>query len=159
VAQVAIIEPQPAPAPEPEPPVDAEPVAPVAEAPVAEAPEAPATQDEAPAPIPLPGSDDGGPPTQGMPLPLADLDEDVDDDVPSLRPPNSDRTIDVREVRSRHAALDTAAEGDPFLAELRRAMVDDDDDDRPRGDALEGPDLLDGDLVPDQRRFRRRRAV
>jgi hypothetical protein len=95
-----------------------------------------------------------------MPLPLVDLDADEDDevDVPSLRPPNSGRTIDVREIRSRHAALDTAAEGDPFLAELRRAVVDDDDDPGPRS-ALEGPDLVDAELLPERRLRRRRRAV
>jgi hypothetical protein len=92
-----------------------------------------------------------------MPIPLADLEDDeADDDVPSLRPPDAGRTIDVREVRSRHAALDTAAEGDPFLSELRRAMVEDGEPgDRP---SLEGPDMVDDDIVPDSRRFRRRRV-
>ncbi len=171
----------------PEPPVPvAEPAptiaAPLAEAPAADAPPPPPT-DIAPGdaddaagdesngaaaeeardpsgPIPLPGADDGGPPTQGMPLPLADLDDDEQDDVPSLRPPNSGRTIDVREVRSRHAALDTAAEGDPFLAELRRAMVDDDDDEGAgRSAALETPDLVDADVLPERRLRRRRRPA
>jgi DivIVA domain-containing protein len=123
---------------------------------------APEAAKEPSGPIPLPGADDGGPPTQGMPLPLVDLDADEDDDevdVPSLRPPNSGRTIDVREIRSRHAALDTAAEGDPFLAELRRAVVDDDDDDPGPRSALEGPDLVDAELLPERRLRRRRRAV
>ena len=120
---------------------------------------APEAAKEPSGPIPLPGADDGGPPTQGMPLPLVDLDADDDEaDVPSLRPPNSGRTIDVREIRSRHAALDTAAEGDPFLAELRRAVVDDDDDPGPRS-ALEGPDLVDAELLPQRRRMRRRRPA
>jgi cell division initiation protein len=128
-----------------------------AEAPTAE-PEQPtgAGSEVASGPIRLPGADDddGGPPTQGMPIDLTAVENEADDSPP----PMVNRTIDVREVRSRHSALDSAAEGDPFLAELRRAVVDDDDD-RPRGDALEAPDLLDDDLVPEQRRFRRRRAA
>jgi hypothetical protein len=113
-------------------------------------------------PIPLPGSDDGGPPTQGMPIPLADLEDgdEGDDDVPSLRPPEAGRTIDVREVRARHTALDSAAEGDPFLTELRRAVVDDDDDEGPGPrDALEKPDLVDADVLPERRLRRRRRPA
>jgi cell division initiation protein len=111
-------------------------------------------------PIALPGADEGGPPTQGMPIPIVDLEDDDDDeeDVPSLRPPNAERTIDVREARSSHAALDSAAEGDPFLAELRRAVIE---DDAPSsgGTALEPPDLADGDIVPENRRARRRRPA
>jgi len=115
-------------------------------------------------PIALPGADEGGPPTQGMPIPVLDLEDDEDEEaaeVPSLRPPNSGRTIDVREVRSRHAALDSAAEGDPFLAELRRAVIE---DDAPSaggggGTALEPPDLADEDIIPESRRPRRRRPA
>ena len=105
------------------PMVDAPPVA--EEAPLADAPAEGEVEidlrEESSGPIPLPGADDdGGPPTQGMPLDLVGLEEE--EDAP---PPMVNRTIDVREVRSGHAALDTAAEGDPFLAELRRAVVDD----------------------------------
>jgi DivIVA domain-containing protein len=116
-------------------------------------------------PIALPGADEGGPPTQGMPVPVVDLEDDDEDEeaaeVPSLRPPNSGRTIDVREVRSRHAALDSAAEDDPFLAELRRAVIE---DDAPSaggggGTALEAPDLADEDIIPESRRPRRRRPA
>jgi DivIVA domain-containing protein len=114
-------------------------------------------------PIALPGTEDGGPPTQGMPIPVVDLEDDEDEqDVPSLRPPNSGRTIDVREVRPRHAALDSAAEGDPFLAELRRAVLEDDDASGGGGGggtALEPPDLADADIIPESRRPRRRRPA
>jgi DivIVA domain-containing protein len=138
-----------------------EPVAEAAPEPVAATGDGtpPQAAEEPSGPIPLPGADDGGPPTQGMPLPLADLDDDDEADVPSLRPPNSGRTIDVRDIRSRHAALDTAAEGDPFLAELRRAVVDDDDDDDGPRSSLEGPDLVDAELLPERRRLRRRRPA
>ena len=136
----------------PEPPV------PIAEQEAAEAPpaaEAPAvTADEPSGPIPLPGAEEGGPPTQSMPIDLTAL-EDHDEGEPA--PPMINRTIDVREVRSRHAALDTAAEGDPFLAELRRAVVDDDGE--PSGQVLEGPDLVDAELLPGRRRIRRRRPA
>src|SRR5829696_4137305 len=112
-----------------------------------------ATAEPAPAgPIRLPGADDdGGPPTQGMPIDLVALEAEQDESSPVM----VNRTVDVREVRSRHAALDSAAEGDPFLAELRRAMVDDDDGDA--GSALEGPDLVDADIVPERRGLRRRK--
>jgi cell division initiation protein len=155
---VAIAQPEPAAAavaepgidPEPQPEPEPEPVAVEAEAPPV------ATAEQAPSgPIRLPGADeDGGPPTQGMPIDLVALEAEQDDDS-SLAMVN--RTIDVREVRSRHAALDSAAEGDPFLAELRRAVVDDDDGDA--GSALEGPDLVDADIVPERRGLRRRKAI
>jgi hypothetical protein len=121
-----------------------------------------AEQRDASGPIALPGADEGGPPTQGMPVPVVDLEDDDDEeDVPSLRPPNSGRTIDVREVRSTHAALDSAAEGDPFLAELRRAVIE---DDAPPaggggGTVLEQPDLVDEEIIPESRRPRRRRPA
>src|SRR5215213_5310979 len=141
----------------PEPPVPiAEPEAagPPAEAPPDEDTSAP-EDGEPSGPIPLPGADDVGPPTQGMPLDLAAL-EDDDESEPA---PMVNRTIDVREVRSRHAALDTAAEGDPFLTELRRAVVDDDDDGERSGPVLESPDLVDAELLPERRRILRRRPA
>ena len=110
-------------------------------------------------PIPLPGADDGGPPTQSMPLDLTDLEADdgVEAEEIDEPPPMINRTIDVREVRSRHAALDTAAEGDPFLTELRRAVVD--DDDNGSDPVLEAPDLIDAELLPERRLRRRRRPA
>jgi DivIVA domain-containing protein len=109
-------------------------------------------------PIALPGAEDGGPPTESMPIDLVALEEEDEDDVP---PPMINRTIDVREVRSRHAALDTAAEGDPYLAELRRAVVDDDGGagGGEPGSVLEGPDLVDADILPERRLRRRRRPA
>jgi hypothetical protein len=128
-------------------------------APDAPAPE-PAASGTPSEPIPLPGADDdGGPPTQGMPIDLTALeDEDEAAEGTADAPPMINRTIDVREVRSRHAALDTAAEGDPYLAELRRAVVDDEGDGAP-GAALEGPDLVDADILPERRIRRRRRPA
>jgi hypothetical protein len=152
---VAIAEPEPEGAAAAEPGIDAEPEPEIE--PVAVEAEAPpvATADQAPSgPIRLPGADDGGPPTQGMPIDLVALEAEQDDSSPEM----VNRTIDVREVRSRHAALDSAAEGDPFLAELRRAMVDDDDG-GDAGSALEGPDLVDADIVPERRGLRRRKAI
>jgi hypothetical protein len=114
-------------------------------------------REESSGPVPLPGADDdGGPPTQGMPIDLTALEADEEgEDAP---PPMVNRTIDVREVRSAHAALDTAAEGDPFLTELRRAVVDDDGA-AGGGTALEGPDLVDADILPERRLRRRRRPA
>jgi cell division initiation protein len=154
---VAIAEPAPEVAAVAEPEIGAEPEA----EPGAVAAEAPpvATAEPAPSgPIRLPGTDDdGGPPTQGMPIDLVALEaEQAEQDESS--PVMVNRTVDVREVRSRHAALDSAAEGDPFLAELRRAMVDDDDG-GDAGSALEGPDLVDADIVPERRGLRRRKAI
>ena len=144
--------------PEPEPATEPEPV-PEAAAPVSEAEgelEVIDLREAPPEPIPLPGGDDGGPPTQGMPLDLAALEAEAEESDGA--PPMVNRTIDVREARSRHAALDSAAEGDPFLAELRRAVVDDEDG-SPGGPVLEGPDLVGDDIVPERRGLRRRRAV
>ena len=146
---VSITEPEPE--PEPEPQAEAAPVAggeAEAEADVID------VRTPTSGPVRLPRADeDGGPPTQGMPIDLAALEAEQDDEVPVM----VNRTIDVREVRSRHSALDSAAEGDPFLAELRRAVVD--DDDASAGTALEGPDLVDADIVPERRGLRRRKAI
>jgi DivIVA domain-containing protein len=154
----------------PEPPVPMTPPESLSAAPVVDAPpeaeaapmaDAPAedeivdVRDGSAGPIPLPGSDDdGGPPTQGMPIDLTALEEEDEEDAP----PMVNRTIDVRELRSAHAALDTAAEGDPFLTELRRAVVDDDGS-AGGGTALEGPDLVDADILPERRIRRRRRPA
>jgi DivIVA domain-containing protein len=140
--------------PEPEPDAEAE-AEPVPAPPTAEAADGSADPSE---PIPLPGAGEGGPPTESMPIDLVAV-EAEDDDAP---PPMVNRTIDVREVRSRHAALDTAAEDDPFLAELRRAVVDDDDGAGGGGEpgsVLEGPDLVDADILPERRLRRRRRPT
>ena len=152
---VAISEPEPVAAPEAQAQAEAEVEAEV-EPPAAEAgPDAAGPAAAGEAPIRLPGADDdGGPPTQGMPIDLVALEAEQDDSSPVM----VGRTIDVREVRSRHAALDSAAEGDPFLAELRRAVVDDDDG-GDAGTALEGPDLVDADIVPERRGLRRRKAI
>ena len=144
----------------PEPPVPMTPPesegAPMAAAPEPED-EVVDLREESSGPVPLPGADDdGGPPTQGMPIDLTALEADEEgEDAP---PPMVNRTIDVREVRSAHAALDTAAEGDPFLTELRRAVVDDDGA-AGGGTALEGPDLVDADILPERRLRRRRRPA
>jgi cell division initiation protein len=153
---VAIAEPAPEVTAVAEPDIDVEPEA----APGAVEAEAPpvATAEPAPSgPIRLPGAEaDGGPPTEGMPIDLVALEAEQDESSPMM----VNRTVDVREVRSRHAALDSAAEGDPFLAELRRAMVDDDAGDAgDAGSALEGPDLVDADIVPERRGLRRRKAI